>query len=145
MGKGPEPDKSKEKRRQEGIEKYPEDHGKMRLSRKLYCGKCGSMVGYVRTIIRKTKNREVRHWRCYQALEGDCDCSQLSQEYIEENFSQLLMDIKFNPAFDEHLHPFMESLKLKPQEIKQREMLEQTREELNQKLYKAVEDELGKR
>ena len=22
---------------------------------KLYCGKCGSMVGYVRTIIRKTK------------------------------------------------------------------------------------------
>jgi DNA invertase Pin-like site-specific DNA recombinase len=138
--------KAKKKRRQEGIEKYPEDHGKNEaFTKKLYCGKCGSMVGYVRTIIRKTKNREVRHWRCYQALEGDCDCSQLSQEYIEENFSQLLMDIKFNPAIDEYLHSFMESLKLKPQEIKQREILEQTREELNQKLYKAVEDELGKK
>ena len=30
------------------------------------------------------------------------------------------MDIKFNPAIDEYLHSFMESLKLKPQEIKQK-------------------------
>jgi hypothetical protein len=66
----------------------------------------------------------------------------LNQEYIEENFSQLMMDIKFNPAFNEYLDAFIEDLRIKPEEEMQRAILEKEKDELNQKLYEAVEDEI---
>jgi hypothetical protein len=69
----------------------------------------------------------------------------MKQEYVEENFSQLIMDIKFNPAFNEYLDAFIEDLRIKPEEEMQRAILEKQKDDLNQKLYEAVEDELGRK
>lgn len=86
--------------RENEIEKYPEDKKKNEaFTKKLYCGKCGNIIGYARHINRERNNLEARRWRCYRADKGNCDAVYLRQEYIEENFSQLLMDIKFNPDF----------------------------------------------
>lgn len=134
-----------EKRRKENIQEYPEDGGKNKaFDNKLYCGKCGSVVGYYRAIRRQKKSYEMRWWRCRQALKGYCDVPYMRQEYIEENFSQLLLDIKFNPAFDDYIHSFIENLKIKPEEEKQRDKLKEEKEKLNMELYQAVENELGK-
>jgi len=69
----------------------------------------------------------------------------MKQEYVEENFSQLMMDIKFNPEFNEYLDAFIEDLRIKPEEEMQRAILEKQKDDLNQKLYEAVEDELGRK
>ena len=135
-----------EMKRKKRRKKYPDDHGKNEsFTKKFYCSKCGSLVGYSRTITRKKKNYEARRWRCNQSLRGQCDSMYLKQEYVEENFSQLMMDIKFNPAFNECLDAFIEDLRIKPEEELQRAILEREKEELNQKLYEAVEDELGRK
>lgn len=134
-----------EKIRKENIQEYPEDEGKNKaFNKKLYCSKCGSVVGYVRAIRRQRKSYEMRWWRCHQALKGYCDVPYMRQEYIEENFSQLLLDIKFNPAFNDYIRSFMENLKIKPEEEKQRDELKEEKEKLNMRLYQAVENELGK-
>jgi DNA invertase Pin-like site-specific DNA recombinase len=134
-----------EKSRKENFQKYPVDKEKNdAFTKKLYCGECGTVVGYVRGINRQMKSYEKRWWRCNKGLKGHCGSIHLNQNYVEENFSQVLMDIKFNPAFDEYLDLFMEALKITPEEEIQREQLEQKKEALNQQLYKAVEDELGK-
>jgi len=135
-----------EKKRKKNHEKYPDDKGKNEsFAKKFYCSKCGSLVGYSRAINRQRKNYEIRCWRCYQSFKGHCDSMQLKQDYIEENFSQLMMDIKFNPAFIEYLDSFIEDLRIKPEEEMQRALLEKEKDELNQKLYDAVEDELGRK
>ena len=134
-----------EKRRKENIQEYPADEGKNKaFNKKFYCSKCGSVVGYVRSIRRQKKSYEMRWWRCHQALKGYCDVQYLRQEYIEENFTQLLLDIKFNPAFDDYMRSFMENLKIKPEEEKQRGELKEEKEKLDMRLYQAVENELGK-
>ncbi|NDL67907.1 recombinase family protein [Anaerotalea alkaliphila] len=135
-----------EKKRKKSHEKYPDDNGKNEsFAKKFYCGKCGSLVGYSRAINRRRNNAEVRCWRCYQSSKGHCDSMQLKQDYIEENFSQLMMDIKFNLAFSEYIDTYIEDLRIKPEEEMQRAILEKQKDELNQKLYEAVEDELGRK
>jgi hypothetical protein len=135
-----------EKKRKKSQKKYPDDHGKNEsFTKKFYCGKCGSLVGYSRAINRQKKNYEVRWWCCYQSSRGHCDSMYMKQEYVEENFSQLMMDIKFNPAFNAYLDAFIEDLRIKPVEEDQRAILEKQKDELNQKLYEAVEDELGRK
>lgn len=135
-----------EKKRKKSHEKYPDDNGKNEsFAKKFYCGKCGSLVGYSRAINRRRNNAEVRCWRCYQAFKGHCNSMQLKQDYIEENFSQLMMDIKFNPAFKAYLDAFIEDLRIKPEEEMQRAILEKQKDDLNQKLYETVEDELGRK
>jgi DNA invertase Pin-like site-specific DNA recombinase len=135
-----------EKERKKSHQKYPDDHGKNEsFSKKFYCGKCGSLVGYSRAINRQKKNYEVRWWCCNQSSKGQCDSMHLNQEYVEENFSQLMMDIKFNPAFNMYIDAFIEDLRIKPEEEMQRDILEKDKDDLNQKLYKAVEDELGRK
>ncbi|MBN2259251.1 MAG: recombinase family protein [Clostridiales bacterium] len=135
-----------EKKRKMTHKKYPKDHGKNEsFSKKLYCSKCGSLAGYIRAIERQRNNAEKRYWRCYQSSKGHCNSLQLKQDYVEENFSQLMMDIKFNQAFSAYLDTFIEDLRIKPEEEMQRVVLENEKEELNQKLYEAVEDELGRK
>lgn len=133
-----------EKKRKENYEEFPDDQGKNEsFARKFYCGKCGSLVGYSRAINRTKNNRETRWWRCYRSGKGLCDSMHLNQEYLEENFSQLLMDLKFNPAFDEYIESFIEGLEITSEDDHQRERLLKETEELNQELYQAVEGELS--
>ena len=135
----------RDKKRTEKIQRYPDDEYKNEsFARKLYCGKCGNLVGYVRSIVRNQKDFEIRWWRCYRGLRGYCDVPHMNQKYIEENFSQLLMDIKTNPTFDEYIEALKDSLAIKPEEVQKIERLEQEKEALNQQLYEVVEAELGK-
>lgn len=64
-------------------------------------------------------------------IESQCDSIHLNQDYVEENFAQLMMDIKFNPAFNRCLDAFIEDLRIKPEEEIQRVELEKEKEELN--------------
>lgn len=135
-----------EKKRKKSRRKYPDDHGKNEsFTKKFYCSKCGSLVGYSRAINRQRENYEVRWWCCYQSSRGHCDSMYMKQEYVEENFSQLMMDIKFNPAFKAYLDAFIEDLRIKPEEEMQRAILEKQKDDLNQKLYETVEHELGRK
>lgn len=137
----------RDKERQTKIEKYlPDTKKNEAFSKKLYCEKCHSYLGYIRQVDRGKNNKENRHWRCYSARKGrGCDSIHLKQEYIEENFSQCLMDIKHNEAFREYINQYKESEKITPEEEKLRERLNLEREELNQKLYAEVEGELNKK
>jgi len=135
-----------EKKRKKSRRKYPDDQGKNEsFTKKFYCSKCGSLVGYSRAINRQRENYEVRWWCCYQSSRGHCDSMYMKQEYVEENFSQFMMDIKLNPAFKAYLDAFIEDLRIKPEEEMQRAILEKQKDDLNQKLYEAVEDELGRK
>ena len=138
---------AREKDRQEKIEKYPQDINKNDVfSKKLHCGKCGRYLGYVRHINKSADNKENRRWRCYKALKGEgCDALHLKQEYIEENFSQCLLDIKFNSAFSDYLGSFMDALKITSKDEMIRDELIKEKEELNQKLYEEVQGELNKK
>ena len=133
--------------KQENKEKYPEDINKNNVfSKKFYCEKCGKYLGYVRNINKSAAYKENRRWRCYKALKGEgCDSPHLKQEYIEENFSQCLLDIKFNPAFSQYLGSFMDELKITSKEEMKRDELIKEKEELNQKLYIEVQGELNKK
>jgi DNA invertase Pin-like site-specific DNA recombinase len=139
--------KIRDKERQAKIEKYlPDTKKNEAFSKKLYCEKCQSYLGYIRQVDRGKNNKGNRRWRCYSAKKGrGCDSLHLKQEYIEENFSQCLMDIKYNEAFREYINQYRESVKITPEEEKLRERLNLEREELNQKLYAEVEGELNKK
>ncbi len=136
----------REEERRNKIIKYPKDEGKNGIfTKKLYCGECGNVVGYFRSIIRHRNNTVERRWRCHRAAKGQCHAFSLRQKYIEENFMQLLTDIKHNPKFLEYLQEYKETLKVDLDEKQLIKELEEKRESLNRELYEAVEDELGKK
>ena len=132
--------------RQNNVEEYPEDTGKNEVfSKRLYCSKCGGVVGYSRAIYRQKENHEIRWWRCSRALKGRCDSISMKQEYLEENFVQMLIDLKQNREFWEYLDSFKESIKITEQEKEVRICLEAEIEALNRQIFEAVEGELTKR
>lgn len=139
--------KMREEKRQMNREKYQEDTRKTAVfSKKLFCGKCGGSIGYRRHIHKKETDNVKRRWRCYGATRGGtCDAPHFPQEYIEENFTQCLLDMKHSKDFMEYLNRYKASLKITPKEEKQMEELKSAREELNQKLYDEVAAELTKK
>jgi hypothetical protein len=69
----------------------------------------------------------------------------MKQEYLEENFMQMLIDLKQNREFWEYLDSFKESIKITEQEKEVRICLEAESEALNRQIFEAVEGELTKR
>ena len=127
------------------IKKYADDQNKNEtFTKKIYCSQCGNVLGYRRQVSKRNTNWEQQRWRCYEAMHSRCDVQGFRQEYLQDNFSHLLMDIKFDLDFQLHLHQFKDSLKITVKEEKEIEELENKKQELNQQLYKAVEEEIGK-
>lgn len=126
-------------------EKFPKDHGKNdSFTKKFYCNECGSLFGYARAMQKQKKIHEFRWWKCYGSKDCKCDGKYVKQEYLEDNFSQLLMHVRFDLNFEKEVNSFVELLQITEAESKLINELEHEKEELNQKLYKAVRDEIGK-
>ena len=112
------------------------------FNKRLKCGKCGSTVTYAKT---GSKPYVYRNWRCMEGHRGYCTVGGFQQEYLEENFSQILIDMKFNPLFKEAADNLKGALKLSEAENEKRECINIEVKELTRQLHQAVNDQLGKK
>jgi len=111
----------------------------------LYCGKCGGPVGYSIKSHKVYKYLEYSSWRCYRGNKKRCEVLQFSQEYIEDNFKQLLMQVKFGKELQDQAILYKEELGLDCEDANRRRELESEKLNLSQKLHDAVSKEIGKR
>ena len=131
-----------DRKKQNSKKEVPNTFGKNKAFIKhLKCGKCGSTVTYSKNA---SKPYVYHNWRCVEGYRGFCKVIGFQQEYLEENFSQLLLDMKFNPDFKEVVEQLRERLKLSDTEKKERECIHQEINEITQQLHQAVNEQLGK-
>ena len=128
--------------------KYPKDKRKNKAFDGLMsCGVCGSPVSHRRYI---QCSVEIHEWLCNKANKAirtdQCDSLRLNQKYLEQHFMKTLLNIREKKsAFKAKAVRHINSVKLKQEEeVDKREVLERI-EHLNQKLYRAVDQELNKK
>jgi len=122
---------------------YPPGLGKNEsLTRKLFCDECGSSIGFVRR--RSEEGKFNYQWRCNKAFKSRCSTKHYDQMYLEQNFSQMLIDLMHNPEFSKYIEGAKGELMLDEKEMAEREALKIKMNELNQELYRVVDDEIGK-
>jgi len=125
---------------------YPKGLGKNEvLAKKLYCGECGSIMGFTRHLGVPKSGKYYQRWRCNEGYETRCENRYFDQEFLEVGFSQMLVDILENSDFNDYIARLKSELRLNEDEIKELQQLEDLTEELNQELYIVVEGELGKK
>lgn len=106
------------------------------------CDMCGSKLSFSK--IGSGRYTYLR-WRCFNGGLGYCDSISFEQKYLEENFSQLLMDIKFNGEYYEQLSKLKESLKLTNKELDEKETIIESISQHTHQLHHAVAEELEKK
>lgn len=130
------------------------------------CGECGRTVGFGRYINRKRvqklddKTGEIERkkikkkssvtlfWRCGYGLQNmlqACDAKQFNQEYLEINFQHLLVEMISNPEFKAYYEKQIDELEISEEELSMEKQLIERMNELYQKLYEAVDEELNKK
>jgi len=126
--------------------KYPKGLGKNEaFVKKLYCGECGSLMGFYRQLGFPKSGKYYHNWRCNEGYKSRCDNKPFYQNFLEVGFSQMLLDIQMNPRFDDYVNRFKSEIRLNEDELTEMNVLEDLVEDLNQELYIVVEGELGKK
>lgn len=119
------------------------DNGKNEVfNKRLKCGKCGATISYAKA---GSKPYVYKKWRCMDGFRGYCTVGGFSQEYLEQNFSQFLMDMKFNPLFQAAINNLIETLSLSESEKEERENIKIKINELSHQLHQVVKEGLGKK
>jgi len=137
----------REEKRNSKIENvYPKGLGKNdAFAKKLYCGVCGSLMGFTRHLGVPKSGKYYQRWRCNEGYETRCENRYFDQEFLEVGFSQTVIDTLVNPSFDDYIARLKSELRLNKDELKELKALEDQTEELNQELYIVVDGELGKK
>lgn len=143
--------KRSEAYKQQYYQKYSKDQNKnSSFTDKLYCGECGNVLGYERSIERRNSSgrQEINRWVCrlaekYYAVNG-CSSQRFHQAYLEGHFLHLLKGLEQNELFQQEVEKVIAQTELSAHELKQEEEAQRRMEHLNQELYEAVDEELHK-
>ncbi|RKJ59693.1 hypothetical protein D7X33_29240, partial [Butyricicoccus sp. 1XD8-22] len=143
--------KRSEAYKQQNYKKYSKDQNKnLAFTEKLYCGECGNVLGYERSIERRNSSgaQEINRWVCrlaekYYAVNG-CSSQRFHQDYLERHFINLLNLLERDERFQQEVEKVIAQTVLSSQELKQEEEALRRMEHLNQELYEAVDEELHK-
>lgn len=128
--------------------KYPKDERKNKaFDGMISCGICKSPVSHRRYI---QCSVEIHEWLCNKASKAirtdQCDSLRLNQKYLELHFMKTLLNIRERKsAFKAKVVRHINSVKLTPEEEVDKGDVLKRIEHLNQKLYRAVDQELNKK
>jgi predicted HAD superfamily hydrolase len=92
--------------KQLNYQKYSKDqHKNSSFTENLYCGECGNVLGYERSLERRGSNgtKEINRWVCrlaekYYAVNG-CSSQRFHQDYLEKHFINLLKGFEQDETF----------------------------------------------
>ena len=113
---------------------------------KFICGECGKLIGHRRYF---EKNYAMHNWICNLAEKHHtvhkCNARMFHQKYLEINFMKMLLDIKYSQEFKRNMEELIANTNLNYEELRLEEQLKMKMENLNQKLYEVVDEELNKK
>jgi hypothetical protein len=114
------------------------------FQKKFYCGHCGELCLHKRHV---NKGKESHYWICKRLMKSNyaqkCDSKHFRQKYLEKHFMYFLLEIRNNPKFQSEVTNYLETLKLREEEVvKEREITVEI-DKLNEELYKTVDTELN--
>src|SRR5690554_6437246 len=72
-----------------------------------------------------------------------CSDFSLTEEYVEQNFMLMLKGVQNDQVFAAKVEAALGKIKLTPEKIKVKEILEDEMDRFNQELYGAVDDQLN--
>ena|GEM_PF-6525712 len=127
--------------------RYPKDNLKNgALDNKFRCGECGNIIGHKR----EYKKAHANHiWICNLAQKchaiDRCDSRRYQQKYLELNFMTMLLSIKNNREFESEMGNLFAAIELSNDELCLEEDIKKRIEDINHRLYEAVDEELGKK
>ena len=112
------------------------------------CGECGGAVSHRMHYDRRDLKKKARHyWRCLVAAgknnSSTCSSPSFREEYIEHNFMSALLAMKADDSLEQKVIEVIEGTSLTIEELVEVKEIEATMEQLNQELYKAVDEELN--